>query len=216
MKTKFGSKCELINTDTEKLREPSLKDIQMEDIYKDMVEGVGFYDTSNYPKDHMLYSDRNKKVMGKMKDECEGRTIVRKQWLEGQKCIQPWKKTKKYIMNTKGVKNNVEEKEVRHEHYKEAERTFFTARATRNMNFGQFSVISSFRISGSFPSFRLLGFRVIFRHSAVLPFHVKDFRGFSAVPSFHLLGFGVIFRHSVLPPFHCSTVPSFQHLGLSN
>jgi len=31
--------------------------------------------TVYYLKEHMLYSDRNKKVLGKMKDECEGRTI---------------------------------------------------------------------------------------------------------------------------------------------
>ena len=28
------------------------------------------YDTSNYSKDHPLYDARNKKVLGKMKDEC--------------------------------------------------------------------------------------------------------------------------------------------------
>ena len=33
------------------------------------------YDTSNYPKDHPLYSETNKKVLGKMKDECGGDAI---------------------------------------------------------------------------------------------------------------------------------------------
>ena len=33
------------------------------------------YDTSNYPKDHLLYDNRNKKALGKMKDECGGRVI---------------------------------------------------------------------------------------------------------------------------------------------
>ena len=34
-----------------------------------------FYDTSNYPKEHLLYNDVNKKVLGKMKDECGGQPI---------------------------------------------------------------------------------------------------------------------------------------------
>ncbi|MEW8688844.1 MAG: hypothetical protein AB2556_23750, partial [Candidatus Thiodiazotropha sp.] len=34
------------------------------------------YDTSEYPKDHTLHSTENKKMMGKMKDECAGRAIA--------------------------------------------------------------------------------------------------------------------------------------------
>ena len=74
----------------------------------------------------------------------------------------------------------------------------------------------SFGISGDFPWFRLLGFRVIFRRSAVLPFHLLGFRGIfrrSTVSWFRLLGFGVIFRRSVIPPFCHSAVPSFRLLG---
>ena len=37
-----------------------------------MKEDAWLYDTSNYPKDHLLYDDRNKKVVGKMKDKCGG------------------------------------------------------------------------------------------------------------------------------------------------
>jgi len=40
-----------------------------------MAEDIDFYDTSNYPKNHTLYGVRNKKFLGKMKDECEGRVI---------------------------------------------------------------------------------------------------------------------------------------------
>ena len=35
-----------------------------------MQEYLWLYDTSNYPKDHLLYNDRNTKALGKMKDEC--------------------------------------------------------------------------------------------------------------------------------------------------
>ena len=34
------------------------------------------YDFSDYPKDHPLYDETNKKVIGKMKDECAGTPIA--------------------------------------------------------------------------------------------------------------------------------------------
>ena len=71
MKARYGHKCELVYTDTDSL----ILDIQTEDVFKDMQEHSWVYDTSNYPKDHPLYDDRNKKVLGKMKDECGGRVI---------------------------------------------------------------------------------------------------------------------------------------------
>ena len=71
LKEKYGEKCELIYTDTDSF----ILDIQTEDVYKDMQEDSWLYDTNNYPKDHLLYNDRNKKVLGKMKDECGGDVI---------------------------------------------------------------------------------------------------------------------------------------------
>ena len=71
LKAWYGEKCELIYTDTDSL----LLDIQTEDVYKDMKEHSWLYDTSNYPQDHPLYDVRNKKVLGKMKDECGGEPI---------------------------------------------------------------------------------------------------------------------------------------------
>ena len=71
MKAKYGAKCDLIYTDTDNL----LLNIQTQDVYKDMKEDSWLYDTSNYPKDHQLYDARNKKVLGKMKDECGGDVI---------------------------------------------------------------------------------------------------------------------------------------------
>ena len=115
LKARYGHKCELVYTDTDSL----ILDIQTEDVYKDMQEHSWLYDTSNYSKDHPLYDDRNKKVLGKMKDECGGGVInevvaVRPKMysvdLEGEKNIR----------KAKGVKKNVIEKEITHEHYKEA------------------------------------------------------------------------------------------------
>jgi hypothetical protein len=38
-----------------------------------MLEYHHLLDTSNYPRDHPLYSAENMKVIGKMKDECSGK-----------------------------------------------------------------------------------------------------------------------------------------------
>ena len=72
LKARYGQKCELIYTDTDNL----ILDIETEDVYKDMQEYSWLYDTSNYPKDHLLYNDRNKKALGKMKDECGGEEVI--------------------------------------------------------------------------------------------------------------------------------------------
>ena len=55
LKARYGQKCELVYTDTDSL----ILNIQTEDVYKDMQEYSWLYHTSNYPKDHPLYDDRN-------------------------------------------------------------------------------------------------------------------------------------------------------------
>ena len=76
------------------------------------------YDTSDYPKEHPLHSNTNKKVLGKMKDECAGAPLQRV-------CLRPkmysiLKADEKNIKKAKGVKKNVVKKQITHEQYKEA------------------------------------------------------------------------------------------------
>ena len=72
LKTQYGESCQLLYTDTDSL----LLEIETEDVYKDMAQNQTLYDTSDYPQDHPLYSSANKKVLGKLKDECAGRAIA--------------------------------------------------------------------------------------------------------------------------------------------
>ena len=44
----------------------------MKDVYAGMASDKDLYDFSNYPSDHPLYSDENKKVIGKFKNETTG------------------------------------------------------------------------------------------------------------------------------------------------
>ena len=40
-----------------------------------MQDDQDLFDTSGYPQDHLLYSNTNKKVIGKSKDETVGETL---------------------------------------------------------------------------------------------------------------------------------------------
>jgi len=60
LKKQYGSKCELLYTDTDSL----LVEIETEDVYEDMKNNMDLYDTSDYPKGHPLHSNTNKKVLG--------------------------------------------------------------------------------------------------------------------------------------------------------
>ena len=98
LKARYGHKCELVYTDTDSL----ILDIQTEDVYKDMQEHSWLYDTSSYPKDHQLYNATNKKVLGKMKDECGGDMI--KEVAAVRPKMYSVEVGKKNIRKAKGVK----------------------------------------------------------------------------------------------------------------
>ena len=72
LKAQYGESCQLVYTDTDSL----LLEMETEDVYKNMAQNQTLYDTSDYPQDHPLYSSTNKKVLGKLKDECVGRAIA--------------------------------------------------------------------------------------------------------------------------------------------
>ena len=71
LKKKYGANIQLQMTDTDSF----LFHCQTNDIYADMKEDECLFDFSDYPKDNVLHSDRNKKVLGKMKDETNGKPI---------------------------------------------------------------------------------------------------------------------------------------------
>ena len=104
LKRQYGEKCKLIYTDTDSL----LLNIQTDDVYKDMEENKDMYDTSHYSKDHFLRSKKNKKVLGKMKDEMNGKPI------SACVCLGPKMYSimteEKNIKKAKGVKKRVVKK----------------------------------------------------------------------------------------------------------
>ena len=63
---------EIIGFDTDSF----FLNIYTKDVYKDMEQIQDKLDTSDYPKDHPLYSVDNKKVIGKFKDELNGKIMT--------------------------------------------------------------------------------------------------------------------------------------------
>jgi len=71
VREKFGSKAELLFTDTDSLCY-QFHDV---DVYRLMKDHDEYFDTSNFSTTHPIYSIKNKKVLGKMKDEMGGALI---------------------------------------------------------------------------------------------------------------------------------------------
>ena len=72
IKTYYNEKARLLFTDTESLT----YEIEAEDVYKDFHKDRGMFDNSDYPVDPPFHFNNNKKVIGKMKDEAAGISIV--------------------------------------------------------------------------------------------------------------------------------------------
>jgi len=65
LKPKYDDRCKLLFTDTDSF----CCHIQTDDLYHDMSENPDLFDTSNFGKDHPLYTTKNHRVLGKFKSE---------------------------------------------------------------------------------------------------------------------------------------------------
>ena len=90
-------------------------EIRTEDFYKDMEVFSHRMDTSDYPKDHHLYNEVNKKVLGMFKDEANAQIITHFIGLRAKMyCIEYGGKTTK---KAKGVKSSALKKQITFEDY---------------------------------------------------------------------------------------------------
>ena len=78
-----------------------------------MLEDLDKYDTSNYDRDNPLYSSKNAKVVGKMKDECGGKPIAQFVGLRAKmySLLIPGEADK---LTCKGVKKSYIKQHLRH------------------------------------------------------------------------------------------------------
>ena len=109
----ISSKCCILKTDS------LIVHIKTDDIYADMAQHADQYDTSNYPADPFLHRNANKKVLGKMKDECAGPPIAEFVGLK-PKMYPILKADGGQERRSKGVKKSVVRKYILHEQYKAA------------------------------------------------------------------------------------------------
>ena len=121
---RYGSRCDPLYTDTDSL----LLEIKTDDVYKDMENRLNeLYDTSDYSKVHFLYSHENKKVVGKMKDECTGKPISEVVCLRSKMYSisvggNSNKSNNKIVVinKAKGTTKQVTSKEINHQNYKDS------------------------------------------------------------------------------------------------
>ena len=71
LKKNCGDRVNLLFIDTDSL----CISVNTEDVYCDMLEMQDKLDCSDYPADHEFYSVKNKKALGKLKDEISGKII---------------------------------------------------------------------------------------------------------------------------------------------
>ena len=94
-------------------------DIKTEDIYEDMKSMLDLLDTSEYHEDHMLHSTKNKKVIGKMKDELKGK--IMKEFVGLRSKMYAYKianKSKEIeVKKAKGIRKCVVQKGIKFQDY---------------------------------------------------------------------------------------------------
>ena len=115
IKDKYGSRAQLLFTDTDSL----CYSIQTEDVYRDMQSDLEKFYTSDYPPNHFLHSNANKKVIGKFKDETNGHPMREFVGLRAKMYSFVLKKdgVDQEKKTAKGISKSVTQREIRHADY---------------------------------------------------------------------------------------------------
>jgi len=86
-------------------------------VYKDLEKIKDRLDTSEYPKDHPLYSPTNAKVAGTFKDECSGKSCSEFVGLRSKMYSLLLPDSNK--MTAKGISKSFVQKQIMHQMYKD-------------------------------------------------------------------------------------------------
>ena len=112
IKPAYGEKARLLFTDTDSL----CYEIKCKDFYQDMWDSKELYDLSNFAKDSCFYDDGNKKVLGKFKDECDGKAASEFVGLRPKMySLQVGEKVKQ---TAKGIQTGFVKKHITHADYR--------------------------------------------------------------------------------------------------
>jgi len=112
LKKQYGDKIKFKFTDTDYL----CFEVETEDYYNDIVKCKEYYDLSGYDKNHFLYDKTNCKIIGKMKDEFNGKIVEEFVGLRSKVySIKLLDKKEKKV--DKGVNKCVIENKLKHQDY---------------------------------------------------------------------------------------------------
>ena len=116
MKKKYSANAKLIFSDTDSL----CYEVKTRNIFQDMLEDADLFDTFEYTQNHPLHSIRNKKVLGKMKDETHGIPIQEFIVLRPKIYSILYTENNKQVekKTAKRIKKLVTKKMIRHDNYK--------------------------------------------------------------------------------------------------
>ena len=109
------NRSQLLFTDTDSLTYV----IKTDDIYEDMLNDNNLYDFSGYPVEHKCFSNENKKVIGKFKDELNGEPLQEFIGLKAKMYSLKYHRNGKIVeeKKAKGVKKCVVKKRISHDDY---------------------------------------------------------------------------------------------------
>ena len=114
--TRYGDGLKLLFTDTDSL----CMLIETPDIHKSISGMAELYDLSNFPTEHPMHSNKNKKVPGKMKIETGSETIHEFVGLKPKMYSLLYGKDVKEMKRAKGVNSSVVRRILRHEDYRKS------------------------------------------------------------------------------------------------
>ena len=87
-------------------------------MYKDFWDVKNKFDSSDYSKESKFYDEKNKKVIGKFKDEAAG--LVIKEFIGLRSKVYSYiKNNNQHSKTAKGIKNIVIKKDIKLEDYKQ-------------------------------------------------------------------------------------------------
>ena len=116
IKAKYGDRARLLFTDTDSV----CYHIRTDDVYEDLYNHKDMFDNSKYSKSSKFYFDKNKLVIGKMKDETAGIPITEFIGLKPKMYSYKVEKQTDKIKHTKklkGITKSVIKKDINHNNY---------------------------------------------------------------------------------------------------
>ena len=115
LKERYGDRIKLLYTDTDSL----IISAQTTDFYDDMREMIDEFDTSDYKKDNIYGLPQvNKKVLGKFKDEMNGKLLEEFIGLASKLYSNKDFASNDEMKKAKGVKKNIIKNQITHNDYK--------------------------------------------------------------------------------------------------